>query len=101
MADTYHTGKQLPVVITRHPSGAVELEPAVFASPHAQQAGVDLPKSGEIGKVTAPANNHQRLPHRAERSSSAKPGTAGNFVVNIAIYRAAGKSPLPESPFSV
>lgn len=39
---TYHAGEQLPVIIAGHPSGAVELKPAILASPHAQQARVDL-----------------------------------------------------------
>lgn len=39
---TYHAGKQLPVIITGHPSRAVELEPAILACPHAQLTGVDL-----------------------------------------------------------
>lgn len=38
----YHAGKQLPIIITGHPSGAVELEPAILACPHTQQARVDL-----------------------------------------------------------
>lgn len=42
----YHAGKQLAVVVTGHPSGAVELEPAVFARPHAQQARVHLRRGG-------------------------------------------------------
>lgn len=41
---TYHTGEQLPVVVAGHPSGAVELKPAVLAGSHAQQARVDLPQ---------------------------------------------------------
>lgn len=39
---TYHAGEELPVIVAGHPSGAVELEPAVFAGPHAQQARVHL-----------------------------------------------------------
>lgn len=38
----YHAGKQLPVIVAGHPSGAVELEPAILAGPHTQQARVDL-----------------------------------------------------------
>jgi hypothetical protein len=44
----YHAGEQLPVIITGHPSRAVELEPAIFAGPHTQQARVDLPHRGEM-----------------------------------------------------
>lgn len=65
-ADTYHTGKELSIIITGHSSRAVELEPAVFASPHTQQTRVHLPRSEHIGKVTVPANNHQSLPHQAK-----------------------------------
>lgn len=39
---TYHAGKQLPIIVAGHPSGAVELKPAVFAGPHTQQARVHL-----------------------------------------------------------
>lgn len=38
----YHAGKELSIIITGHPSRAVELEPAILAGPHTQQARVDL-----------------------------------------------------------
>lgn len=38
----YHAGKELSIIITGHPSRAVELEPAILAGTHTQQARVDL-----------------------------------------------------------
>lgn len=58
---TYHAGEQLPIVVAGHPSRAVELEPAVLAGPHAQQARVHLRQRGAQRSVPraqgSPAND--------------------------------------------
>lgn len=59
---TYHAGKQLPVVIAGHPSGAVELKPAVLAGSHAQQARVDLRQRRALGQSRAPVMTEAQDP---------------------------------------
>lgn len=79
---TYHAGKQFPIIVTGHPSGAVELEPAILARPHAQQARVDLWAEGRRAVSSKQAQVQRKREWRRQARQSGRTRTSFSPTAN-------------------